>query len=127
MIEDVDFSNYVCAPKSWAFDLYLDLYQRAARRRGASPEMGASLRERLTSAGFEIVHTSQTQPAGCERKIKLLSAWSLKAIADSVVADGLASSDLVSSAVDELYSLAEDGTTIMSTPRIVQICGTCHP
>ncbi|MFA1626926.1 class I SAM-dependent methyltransferase [Rhizobium mongolense] len=127
LVEDVDFGNSFCTPKSWAFDLYVDLYQRAARRRGADPEMGASLGQRLASAGFKVARRSWTQPTGCERKIKLLSALSLEAIAESVVVDGVVSSDIVSSAVDELYRLAEDSTTVMSTPRIVQVSGTCQP
>lgn len=123
LVEDVDFGSTVCDPKSWAFDLYLDLYKRAAQKRGVDPEIGAKLGERMTLAGFNIAGISEVHPLGRERDIKLTSALTLNGIADSVVADGLVSADLLASAIDELHRLADDMTTVMSTPRIVQICG----
>ncbi len=34
IVEDVDFSGYFCDPESRAFDRYIDLYIKAAQRRG---------------------------------------------------------------------------------------------
>jgi hypothetical protein len=47
----------------------------------------------------------------------------MEAIADAVVAAGLATGEDIEWIVDELYRLAGEETTVMSTVRIVQAWG----
>jgi hypothetical protein len=47
----------------------------------------------------------------------------MEAIADAVIAAGLATGEEIEGIVDELHRLARDETTVMSTVRIVQAWG----
>jgi hypothetical protein len=47
----------------------------------------------------------------------------VEAIAEAILASGLAERDWIDQIVDELYRLGRDNVTIMSAPRIVQVWG----
>ena len=49
--------------------------------------------------------------------MKLIAALTLEAIADAVLAAGLATAEELGELVDELYALAEQDGTLMSIPR----------
>ena len=42
-VEDVDFRGHFCHPEHPAFSRYVDLYSKAAQRRGADPNIGPRL------------------------------------------------------------------------------------
>jgi hypothetical protein len=47
-----------------------------------------------------------------------VSPLTLENIADSAIADGIATRDEIDAVVDELYRLASDTTTVLAIPRI---------
>ena len=123
VVEDIDFSGSFSQPPSWAFAAYVDLYRRAALARGAHPDIGPRLPGLLESAGIAPVEMQVVQPASLRGEVKLLSAITVEAIADAVLAAGLAAGDEIERIVDELQRVGRDETTVMSTPRIVQAWG----
>jgi hypothetical protein len=52
-----------------------------------------------------------------------MTPLTLENIADSAIAEGLATREEIEAAVLELYKLAADGTTLLAFPRIVQAWG----
>jgi ubiquinone/menaquinone biosynthesis C-methylase UbiE len=124
VVADVDFSGYFSHPESAALERYVDLYTEAGRRRGGDPHIGPRLPALLAHAGFENVHIDVVQQAGIEGEVKLLTPLTMEAIADSVVAEGLASRQEIDQVVAELYRFAGDPSTVLSGPRIVEAWAT---
>ena len=122
--EDIDFRGHFCHPDSAAFDRYIDWYSSAVRARGCDPDIGPRLPSLLLQAGLADIDMHVVQPAGCDNEAKQITPITLEAIADSVLAAQLTTPQIMGETVDELYEFANDPTTVMSIPRIVQAWGT---
>jgi hypothetical protein len=70
-----------------------------------------------------VVQPTGMTPEGHEGDVKLVSPLTLENIADSAIAEGLATRDEIEAVLDELYRLASDATTVLAIPRIVQAWG----
>lgn len=127
VVEDTDFSGHFVHPPSEAFAAYVDLYSRTARRRGADPDIGPRLPGLLRAAGLEQVEMQVAQPAGFCGEVKLVAAVTLEAVADAVLAAGLADREQLDAHIAELHRLARDETTVMSIVRVVQAWGRRPP
>lgn len=124
VVEDVDFAGSFTLPESRAFRRYCELYCAASRRRGGDPDIGPRLPLLLADAGLTDVQATSVQPLGTSGEVKLINPITMENIADSVVADGLATRAEVSEIVAELYRFAADPRTVAGLPRIVQAWGT---
>ncbi len=122
-VEDTDFSGHFIHPPAEAFTAYVDLYSRAARLRGADPDIGPRLPGMLRSAGLGEVEVQVAQPAGCRGEVKLVAAITLEAIAGALLAAGLATRAQLDAHIAELHRLAHDDVTVMSVVRAVQAWG----
>jgi ubiquinone/menaquinone biosynthesis C-methylase UbiE len=123
IVEDVDFRGHFCYPESAAFSRYVELYTEAAQRRGADPHIGPRLPELLMKAGFQVVQMKLVQLAAMSDESKLMAPLTMENIADSVLAESLASPAEVDRLVQELYAFARDPNTIISGPRVIQTWG----
>jgi len=123
IVEDIDFSGSFSHPPCQAFAAYVDLYRRAALARGVHPDIGPRLPSLLESAGLAPAEMQVVQPASLRGDVKLLSAITMEAIADAVVAADLATREEIGRIVDELHEIARDDATVLSAPRIVQAWG----
>jgi SAM-dependent methyltransferase len=128
IVEDIDFTGSFCHPPSAAYDRYTELYTKTARARAVDPNIGARLPQLLVAAGCKRVRVNVVQPAGMtpdghEGDVKLVTPLTLESIADSSIAEGLATRTEIDAVLDELYRLAFDRTTVLALPRIVQTWG----
>jgi SAM-dependent methyltransferase len=128
IVEDIDFTGSFCQPANAAYDRYAELYTKAAWARGVDPNIGPRLPGLLVAAGCERVGVNVVQPAGMtpeghERDVKLVTPLTLENIADSAIAAELTTREEVDRLVAELYRLADDTTTLLAIPRIVQTWG----
>jgi SAM-dependent methyltransferase len=128
IVEDVDFAGCFCHPASEAYDRYTDLYTKTGQARGVDPNIGPRLPGLLAGAGLDPVHVNVVQPTGfrpngVEKDIKVLMPLTLANIADSAIAEGLIARDEADALLDEMYRLADDPTTVVAMPRIVQSWG----
>jgi SAM-dependent methyltransferase len=123
VVEDIDFTGHFCHPESPALRRYVDLYRQAVQRRGGDPHIGPRVPGLLVDAGFDGVAMHVVQPAGISGEVKLLNAVTMENIADSVVADGLASAAEVGQIIDELYEFGRSPRTVVSISRVVQSWG----
>jgi len=62
-------------------------------------------------------------PAGAHGEVKLLSVITMENIADSVLAEGLATPDELRQVIAELYEFATCEGTVLSIPRVVETWG----
>jgi SAM-dependent methyltransferase len=125
--EDIDFTGHFCEPDRPALWRYVELYTEAVRLRGGDPNIGPRLPGLLRDAGLRQVGVNVVQPAGVTGEVKLIGAITLEAIADAVLAAGLATPEELDRTVDDLYAFAEDDETFMSIPRVVQAWGVNAP
>ena len=128
IVEDIDFTGSFCHPASAAYDRYAELYTQAAWARGVDPNIGPRLPQLLVTAGCRRVRMNVVQPTGMtpdghEGDVKLVSALTLENVADSAIAEGLATREEIKAVLDELYRLASDAVTVLAIPRIVQAWG----
>jgi SAM-dependent methyltransferase len=121
--EDIDFTGHFCEPHSAAFWRYVELYTKAVQNRGCDPNIGPRLPGLLRDAGFDRIDVKVVQPAGISGEVKLISPITLEAIADAVLAAGLADPGELGEVVDDLYAFAGEDGTFMSIPRMVQAWG----
>jgi ubiquinone/menaquinone biosynthesis C-methylase UbiE len=123
VIEDIDFTGHFCHPESPPFRRYVELYTRAVQRRGGDPHIGPRVPGLLMDSGFDAVEMHVVHPAGISGEVKLVGPLTMENIAESVVADGLASQFEVDEIVADLYEFAHSPRTLISLPRIVQAWG----
>ncbi len=122
-VEDIDFRGSFCHPKCVPFHRYLELYTQTVQRRGGDPNIGPRLPELLKEAGLQGIQMSVVQPAGTHGEVKLITPITMENIADAVLAESLASRREIDSIVTGLYSFAQDSSTVLSVPRVVQAWG----
>jgi hypothetical protein len=84
------------------------------------------LPELLTKTGLERVQINVVQLAAMSDESKLMAPLTMENIADSVLAEGLASPAEVDRLVHDLYEFARDPDTVISGPRVVQAWGYCN-
>jgi SAM-dependent methyltransferase len=123
VVEDIDFTGHFSQPDSAAFRRYVELYTGAVQARGCDPNIGPRLPGLLADAGLAELGMNVVQPAGFAGEVKLIGPITMEAIADAVLAAGLASAEELAEIVDELYAFANTEGTVMSLPRIVQAWG----
>lgn len=127
VIEDIDFTGYFFYPNNPALLRYVELYTEAAKRRGADANIGPRLPSLLTAAGFENVEMNVVQHASTAGEVKLLSPLTMENIADSVVAEGLATQEEIDRLLIAMYEFANTTGTIGSSPRIFEVWGRRGP
>ena len=121
---DIDFGGYFTYPDNVAFQRYFDLYTQLSRKRGGDPYIGPRLPELLHRNGFERIQMNLVQLAALEGEVKLLTPLTMENIADSLVAENLASREEVQSLTSELYKYAQAADTVMTTPRFIEAWGS---
>ena len=123
VIEDIDFSGYFSYPDCPAVARYAQLYTQAAKRRGGDANIGPRLPELLAAAGFKEIQINIVQPTGTDGEVKLISPLTMEFIADTVVAEKLATQAEVDSLVKELYEFARTPNTVGCMPRVFEAWG----
>jgi SAM-dependent methyltransferase len=122
-IEDIDFRGCFSYPESPAVSRYVELYTQTVRRRGGDANIGPRLPALLMATPFGDVQMNIVQPTGTTGEVKLLPPLTMEAIADAVLAEGLASQTEIDQLVAELYEFARSPNTVGGTPRVVEAWG----
>jgi ubiquinone/menaquinone biosynthesis C-methylase UbiE len=123
IVEDVDIAGYFSSPENAAVDRTFALYIELSRRRRGNPIIGRRLAFLLEEAGFREVGTTLVQPFSREGDAKDIALLTFEAIADGLVAEGLASRDEIASLAEELKAFNRRPDTIVSMPRVFQSWG----
>lgn len=124
LAEDVNIAGQFCDPPSRAVERSYELYVEAAQKRGGDPFIGRRLARLLDDAGFADVDTALVQPFGRTGDAKSMASLTFAAIADGLVADGLATRDEMRAIAAEIAAFTARPDTTISMPRIFQAWGT---
>jgi len=123
-VEDIDCRGFFHYPPCAAFDRCIELYSAAARGKGSDPDIGGRLPALAAAAGFRDLSIHVAQQAGLTGEVKVIVPLTLENTSEALIAQGLATAEEVNRLVDELYDFAQDSSTLMSMPRIVQVSAT---
>jgi SAM-dependent methyltransferase len=124
VLEDIDLAGAFCYPANDAFRRYCDWYCAVIQRRGGDALLGPQLMELCLDAGLEEVELRMIQPVHTgQASGKELTLSTLVNIAESVVAEGLASMGQVEDTVLQLGNFTADPRSIIGFPRIFQVWG----
>jgi hypothetical protein len=77
----------------------------------------------MADAGLEPTDVALVQPCHYDHEGKALHLSTLLNIADAVVAEKLADRAELERAVAELAAFTDDPATLLTLPRIFQVCG----
>lgn len=123
VVEDVDFPGHFAFPPSAAFTRYVELYQAAARRRGADPAIGPRLPSLLQEAGLADVGVDVAQPTFLDGDGKSVAQLTLAGIRESLLAAELATAAELDALIATLDAERRAPGTLHSIARIVQAWG----
>ncbi len=123
IVEDVHFSGHFCYPECDAFDWYVEYYTTLARNNGQDANIGPQLFSMFRKAGLGNVGIEVIQPCANSGPAKQMAYLTLERIKDNLIAQKMATADIVSQMLTELKSYTDDDQTIMSLPRIFRVWG----
>lgn len=121
LIEDVDVDAVWSSPPCEALMRHAHLYVDAACGLGAHPDVGSELAGLLVGLGANDVEVDVVQPVLRRPEDLQIHARTMEAIADLVVAQGLATRAEVDDLVTRLDQWAATPGTVATLPRIVQV------
>jgi SAM-dependent methyltransferase len=123
VVEDVDHSGVLTHPPDPAHIRYNRLFDELITRRGGDASIGLKLPELLRQAGLGGVGLRIVQPAFMTGPVKHVHAVTLTSVSESLVAEGMVSAQDARTLHAEMTRYADDETTIVTWPRIVQAWG----
>jgi SAM-dependent methyltransferase len=120
IVEDADFDGWCFDPPNAGFEMFLDTYRRVLAGRGGDHAIGRKLHRYFLAAGIPAPQVTLVQPAQ-DGETKL-QAWStLKATANAILANGLATPDQLRAALDSPRAFTGDPRTLICSPRVFQL------
>ena len=120
IVEDADFDGWCCDPPNEGFEVFLDTYRRVLAGRGGDHAIGRKLHRYFLAAGIPAPQVSLVQPVH-QGEAKLLAWSTLEATAGTTLADGLATPDQITAALDSLRAFTDDPRTLICGPRVFQL------
>jgi SAM-dependent methyltransferase len=123
LVEDVEVAAVWSSPVEPALVRHVELYVAAARAIGARPDVVPDLAGALRAAGAEAVEVDVVQPVLRDPADLRIHARTMEAIADPVLARGLATADEIDAVVARLEAWADEPGVVATLPRFVQVAG----
>ena len=121
VVEDSDFEAAFCEPSNRGYEFHQEMYQRVLERNGGDPATGRKLYGFFAEIGIPDPELRIVQGAGATGESKQMPLLTLEAIADSIVAAGLASPDEVAAAIADLAAFTSTEGTLLAEPRVFQL------
>jgi hypothetical protein len=109
------------SPPNDALARHVQLYVSAARGLGARPDFACEIAPTLAALGAVDIRVDVVQPVIRTPPDLYAHACTMEAIADPVVAQGLASADEVAGIVARLQEFAAAPGVVATLPRVVQV------
>jgi SAM-dependent methyltransferase len=121
LVEDVEVAAVWSSPPSDALRRHLELYVAAARGLGAHPDFASEIAPALAALGATDIHVDVVQPVLREPADLQAHACTMEAIAEPVLAQGLATADEIETLVEQLDDYATTPGVVATLPRIAQV------
>jgi cyclopropane fatty-acyl-phospholipid synthase-like methyltransferase len=123
-VEDIDMSGSFCHPPEPAQDRFQALYTEAVRRGGADANLGRGLPAIALAAGVRDARWRVFQPVYASGPHKRMTAVTMQMIGATLLKYRLAQEEEIDALVERLDAFADDASTLVALPRIVQVWGT---
>jgi SAM-dependent methyltransferase len=123
-VESIDMSGSYCHPHDPAHARYAELYTEAVRRGGGDADLGRRLPALALAAGLGGVRWNVFQPVRASGPHKHLQAVTMERIRPTVLRHGLATDQEIDSIISGMHAFAQDPSTLVAMPRMVQVWGT---
>ncbi len=124
VVEDTDMSGCYCHPHDAANARFVELYTEVVRRGGGDADLGRRLPAIALAAGLGDVHWNVFQPVHASGPHKHMTAVTMERIRPAVLRHGLATDGEIDSVIGGMHAFAEDSSTLVGMPRMVQVWGT---
>lgn len=118
--EDADFAGRLAEPPNEGHEFARRIYDELLLRRGGDPTIGRKLRGFFFELGA-IPEARLVQGLTTEGDVKTVSLLTLRATADAIRAEGLATDDEIARAEVSLAAFTEDPETLITTPWVFQV------
>ena len=122
-LEDANFAGCFAYPSCASYDRWVEWYQETVRRNGGDPELGLRLPTLLRSAGLKLLGVRVVQDAFVDGPFKQLQQMSMSKQRAAVLAARVAGAAEYDAAHAEVQAFADDLTTMIAGPRVVQAWG----
>jgi hypothetical protein len=123
-VESIDMSGSYCYPHDLAHARFTELYTEVVRRGGGDADLGRRLPAMALAAGLADVGWTVFQPVLASGPHKHLQAVTMERIRPAVLRHGLAADQEIDSIISGMHASAQDPSTLVALPRMVQIWGT---
>jgi SAM-dependent methyltransferase len=121
LVEDVEVAAVWSSPPNDALRRHLELYVAAAHGLGARPGFACEIAPTLAALGATDIHVDVIQPVLREPADLQAHACTMEAIAQPVLAQGLATAEEIATLVAQLDELASTPGVVATLPRVVQV------
>jgi len=123
-VESIDMSGSYCYPHDPSHARFTELYTEVVRRGGGDADLGRRLPVMALAAGLGNVGWNVFQPVRASGPHKHLQAVTMERIRPAVLDHGLATDQETDSIINGMHIFAQDPTTLVAMPRMVQVWGT---
>lgn len=120
-VEDADFGGLFSQPRNDGYAFWARAYPGVLERHGGDPAIGRKLYEYFLAAGIPRPTVRLVQRADVDEEAKTLPLLTIEATAESMVAEGIATSDEVDAARASLAKFANDPGTLGVGPHVFQL------
>jgi SAM-dependent methyltransferase len=121
LVEDVEVAAVWSSPPNDALRRHLALYVAAAHGLGARPDFACEIAPTLGALGATDIHVDVLQPVLRAPADLQAHACTMEAIAQPVLAQGLATADEIETLVAQLDDFATTPGVVATLPRVVQV------
>jgi SAM-dependent methyltransferase len=121
LVEDVEVAAVWSSPPNDALKRHLELYVAAAPGLGARPDVASENAPTLAALGATDIHLDVLQPVLRTPADIRAHACTMEAIAQPVLAQGLATADEIETLVAQLDEFATTPGAVATLPRLVQV------
>jgi len=104
--------------------IFVELYTEVVRRGGGDADLGRQLPAIALAAGLGDVRWNVFQPVHASGPHKHMTAVTMERIRPAVLRHGLATNEEIDSVIGGMHAFAEDSSTLVGMPRMVQVWGT---
>ncbi len=122
--EELDLSAWLCNPPARCVEQFIEFNLKLGDRRGEDFRLGGSLHGLFREAGFTSPEVAGHMPLVLRGPSKRLLWMTFLEFAPALVQEGIATADEIQKVGEELLHVADDETTLLGMPLMVQVWAT---
>jgi SAM-dependent methyltransferase len=121
LCEELDLGHWLCEPPARGIARFFEMNLKLGERRSEDFRLGGRLSQLFREAGFSTPQATGEVPLVLRGENKRLLWMTYEQIAPALVQEGLATQDEVNQDSMDMLRVAEDDTTLLGMPLMVQV------